>query len=103
MLGALVGVVGQAWFTRRQDRARSRADVTAAARLVRGELQLAVAALASAAHEDQWLVLEDLSIDSWTAHGTRLSGLPSETFDVVASACTKVIWAGRHAALAGKT
>lgn len=102
LLGALAGVVGQAWYTRRHDEAGVRAQRLAAARLVRGELQLATAALASAVHEDRWIVLEQLSVESWKLHGAQLTDLPSETFDLVASACTKVIGAGRHAELIGR-
>lgn len=100
--GAVVGVVGQAWWTRRHDEARLRSEKKAGARLVRAELQLATAAIAGAMREDAWTALETLRVETWRSHGVTLAGLPSEDFDAVAEACTKVMAAADHARLIGQ-
>jgi hypothetical protein len=100
-LGALVGVAGQAWWTRRHDEVRQRAEQTAAARLIRTELQLAAASLVIALKADHFAVIEGLELDAWRRHGPALARLPSDTFDVVAQACTKLDSGARYARLIG--
>jgi hypothetical protein len=70
-----------------------------AARLVRGELQLATAGLLSALKQDQFVGMEGISVDAWRRHGPSLAGLSSESFDVVLQAASKLDAAVRNATM----
>ena len=89
-LGALVGVIGQALWTRHKEKLAAADRRKSAALLIRGELQQAALAIGHARDSKSPMALSFLSIRSWELHAWELTTLPTEDFDRVLDAYAKV-------------